>query len=107
MPPKPTAAIPSVSQTCGCFNAPNSRKGPARASGTSRGTQSATSASVTSASEPTKANPVRQPNACPAQVAAGVPISVAMVKPSITRPTARARPAGPAMPAATSAATPK
>ena len=56
---------------------------------------------------PTKAKPVRQPSACPAQVATGVPTSVATVRPSITRPTARARPAGPAIPAATSAATPK
>ncbi len=43
----------------------------------------------------------------PRNVAIGVPIRVAMVSPSITRPTARARLCSGTMDAATSAATPK
>ncbi len=107
MPPKPMAAMPSVSQTCLRLRAPSSRSGLAPCGAGVGGTPPRTSATASTAISPTKTKAARQPKAWPSAAAMGTPTSVALVRPSITSPTARARRPGGASDAATSAATPK
>ena len=65
------------------------------------------SSMVTRPTAPTIMKAARHSSIWPRKVAIGVPISVAIVRPSMTWPTARTRRCTGTMEAATSAATPK
>ena len=65
------------------------------------------SATVNRASPVTTQNADRQPAACPSQFATGTPITVATVRPSMTRETAQVRRSAGTRDAATSEAMPK
>ena len=99
-------ATASVSQTVLLFNAPSSTR-TLVVGIDSVGTQAARATMVATPITATSTNAARQPSAMPSHEAAGTPTTFATDRPSITCPTAFARFRGPAMCAATSAATPK
>ena len=107
MPPKPMAPMPSVNHTWPRASAPSSRQGLAPCGAGMSGTQRRTMNTAASAMAPTNTKAARQPSRLPSAAAMGTPTSVALVSPSITQPTARARWPGRDSAAATSAATPK
>ena len=101
------APMPSVNHTCLRASAPSSRSGLEPCEAGIGGTHQRTMPTAASAITPTNTNAARQPKCSPRAAAMGTPTSVALVSPSITHPTARARRPGGARAAATSAATPK
>ena len=87
----PIEQMASVSQTCVLPSAESSRSGVAAGLALSFGTWRLMRPMVTRLMAPTMAKAVRQPSAWPNQATSGVPTSVATVRPSMTRPMARAR----------------
>lgn len=84
MPAKPIAPMPSACHTCTRLNARSSSSGCALAPSMPVGNQIASSVAVTSAISATKANTQRQSITSPSQVASGLPMRMASVRPSIT-----------------------
>ncbi len=99
--------MPSVNQTCLRLKAPSSRIGLAPSCTLSFGRKSQIRTTVSAPMKPTAPKAMRQLRACPNQVATGVPMRVATVRPIMTRATAWVRLLGGTREAATSAATPK